>query len=238
MIKIEYRGRFGNNLFTYAYSRIMAERFNLELISNLPREGYLKNTPNKKGNVYTTEPITISDINDPNFISPDFSSPRTYLIDGYFQDIKYYSDKSYIKTFFELPSLSFNENDIVMHVRLSDYANFGELGTVLHPNYYIKALDLANFKDLYIVTDDPNNDYLRCFSHLSPIIISNKPDQDFKFLMGFKKIVIGNSSFSWWASYLGIASEIYTPSVWMRNCNHIKNINRITGATIVEATWL
>lgn len=238
MIKIIYRGRFGNNLFTYTYSRIMAERFNIELASDLPSGGYFKNTTNKKGNVYNTEPIFVSDIDNSNFISPDYSAPRTYLIEGYFQNISYYTDKNYIKTFFQIPDTTYNEEDVVMHVRLSDYSVFGELGTILHPNYYLKALSITNFKNLYIVTDDPNNEYLKNFRHLSPIIINDKPDQDFKFLMGFKKIIIGNSSFSWWAAYLGKASEVYTPSVWLRYCGHIKEINKLAGATIVDATWL
>ena len=36
--------------------------------------------------------------------------------------------------------------------------------------------------------------------------------EDFKFIKQFNKIVMANSTFSWWASVLSEASEIYYPS--------------------------
>jgi hypothetical protein len=238
MIRIDYVGEFGNNLFTYTYSRIVSEKYGIELVSNLPENGYITNTKNKRGNKYNTPPIIVDDRDNPDFISPDFSEKRTYIVCGFFQDIRYYLNREYIKTFFELPVININEEDLVIHIRLNDYKNFGELGTVLNPTYYLEAIKWVRYNKLYIVTDEPTDkDYLSNFKDLSPIIISDIPKHDFRFLMQFRKIIIANSSFSWWAAYLGEASELYSPSVWLRYCTHIKDLNKLKDATIINASW-
>lgn len=239
MIRIDYVGEFGNNLFTYTYSRIMSERYGIQLISDLPKNGYLTNTTSKKGNIYNTSPIIVDDRDNPDFISPNFSEKRMYIICGFFQDIKYYQDREYIKTFFKLPTLDANEEDLVIHIRLNDYKYFGELGTVLNPTYYLEAIKKVNYKKLYIVTDEPTDEsYLSNFKDLSPTIVHGSPEHDFRFMMRFKKIIIANSSFSWWAAFLGEASELYSPSVWLRYCTHIKDLNTLKDATIVDASWV
>ena len=239
MIRIGYVGEFGNNLFTYTYSRIMSEKNDIELVSNLPKKGYISNTEHKKGKIYNTYPIIVDDRDNPNFKTPDFTEKKTYHICGFFQDIKYYQEREYIKTFFNIPEIETNEKDLVMHIRLNDYKNFGELGTVLSPSYYLNAIEKVSYNKLYIVTDEPSNkEYLNNFKHLSPIIISEESEHDFLFMMRFKKIIIANSSFSWWAAFLGKASEVYSPSVWLRYCTHIKGLNTIKNATIINASWI
>ena len=105
MVKIEYVGMFGNNLFTYTYSRILAEKFGIALVSDLPADGYIHNTENKKGLIYNTPPIYVDDRDNPDFKSPSLLEKRTYYVVGFFQNLEYYTDREYIKTFFELQAL-------------------------------------------------------------------------------------------------------------------------------------
>ncbi len=99
MIKINYRGRLGNNLFQYAFSRLVADYFGYKLCSELPLNPILGTTPVKKGKIFNTPPMIIEDGKGNYF--PEFLEERTYITDGYYQNIDYYKDKrGEVKSFF------------------------------------------------------------------------------------------------------------------------------------------
>ncbi len=116
-------------------------------------------------------------------------------------------------------------DDIVVHVR------------VFHPTemppmrfeYYQKALSMAQYKQLYICTNEPHNPYLKNFEPYNPIIVSQREFgsyyphglpieeivklnmDEFAYIASFNKIIISASTYSWWAAYLSKATEIYAP---------------------------
>jgi len=222
MIKIKWTGgRFGNSLFLYTFARLVARKFQYKLATDLPENDILINSENPGGYVYENDPIEINDLSSNAFFLPCNLEKRLHIIHGYFQNINYYQENEQeIKSFFIYEKQEKITKDIVMHVRLTDYKKFGPKGTVIHPSFYSNILDKEPFDKVYIVTDEPGDtDYFKHFKKYNHEIIHDSAKNDFFFMMQFDRIISSNSTFSWWASFLGNASKIYTFVPWLRNCD-------------------
>lgn len=124
------------------------------------------------------------------------------------------------------------ENDqgdyISMHVRLSDYLEnsktrkFHGLST---PSYYLEAVqflyDSSNVRKVRLVTDSPKKIqkfmYLLKEKKINVEVIAQNFEVDFLTLTSGQSIIMSNSSFSWWAAYIGNKirkANIITPYPW------------------------
>lgn len=172
------------------------------------------------------------------------------LLNGYYQSFKYfdnndtrnflrhlvYSSKnlmylSYdyynkIKNYFtKLNNIECNDDDIVsIHVRRTDYVlTKNNYHNVLDIDYYIKALDIANKKNIVIFSDDIE----WCKRNLNSNIIKNKNlyfidinivEIEFILMSLIKHNIIANSTFSLMASYISYYSDkkiIIAPKNWL-----------------------
>ncbi len=160
----------------------------------------------------------------------------SFIFDGYWQSEKYfYKNKDEIKSFLlgekvRNVKLSRNFEEVALHIRLGDYLNFNiskENHLVCDFAWYLKAINYlyrknSNFK-FVIFTDDP--DYVRLNFKLPDKIkyfISEKgtePHIDLLSMSLFRNFIISNSSYSWWASYLGEDknSIVIAPKYWYPN---------------------
>jgi hypothetical protein len=240
MIVIQYLGKFGNNLFQYAFGRLLAISFNYSLGTDLIDNAVIVANGNVKGLSYYNYPTVISDINQSGNFFPSQLEERLYILYGYFQNIDYYRNRrKLIQSFFNYKKPLMNKSDIVLHVRLGDYKNFGPKGIVIHPQYYLDILRKEEFDKIYIVTDDPNDtDYFRHFRYYNPTIINSSVKDDFYFIMSFDKVIMSNSTFSWWATFLGDASTIYTFKPWIRHCPHVNRLWDIQNALTVDGRFM
>ena len=164
---------------------------------------------------------------------------QSYCLEGYYQSHKYFSKEKCEKIFNfsetynqntqELQQLveKIQDNDLALHIRRTDYLK-NNFHKVLAIDYYKNAIkDLRDNKNLkinkiYIFSDDINY----CKKHLDfgefGEYITLKKDIDELILMSkFKNIVMANSSFSWWAAYIGRNDKIiYSPKHWfIKNCH-------------------
>jgi hypothetical protein len=125
----------------------------------------------------------------------------------------------------DLPSVSKNTKDVVIHLRLDGFNHEGHNSHIIHPKWYISILDNLQFDTLYIVMDSKSGkvwhkqsehkkNYLSNFSNYNHQIVSNSAIDDFEFIRSFDKIICSNSTFCWWACFLSQASEIYIPPYW------------------------
>lgn len=233
MIEIKWAGgRFGNVLFQYSFARLVAEKFGYKLVADLPANDILTNSPSPNGLEFDGEPLTICDVNRGGaYHMPSSLLRRRYVVHGFFQNIDYYSgNEERIRSFFRCDEQPIDEANIAAHVRLGDYKQFGPGGTVIHPSFYTEILNRSTFDKLYVVTDEPTDSrYMSQFKRYPHKIISGSAADDFKFMMRFKRIIIANSSFSWWAAMLGNAVEIHTFMPWLRNCTDYHEIWRVRG---------
>lgn len=221
-VKINYKGRCGNNIFQYVTARIFAEKNKLN-ICDLKCD-LLK--PKKYNHINNQTTVRSANLKNNSFVNdeiPFHGSDIEYIFDDFFQNSNYINNnKDLIKNFFELPKVEKNFKDIVLHIRLDDFLHANNLNKpenwnnseVIHPQYYLSILEKETYEKVYIVVDsikyDWEREYLSNFNKYEPIIVSKTPQEDFHFIRSFNKIINSNSTFSYWASFLSEAEKIYT----------------------------
>jgi glycosyltransferase involved in cell wall biosynthesis len=224
-------GGLGNQMFEVAAAASLAKDNNALLVLNptehiLPNQGrnvntYLKNVfrniiTDTKPNIQST--VSVERIG----FQPVRLTPNCQLR-GHFQSFKYFDhNKEYIKELFEAsidvlalivekyPNAS---NVTAIQVRRGDYIKFPNHHPLLTPDYYAKAVKMANSAEVWVFSDDiqwcKENLHFDC-----PVEYIKEEDYIEMYLMSFcKNIVISNSSFGWWAAYLSNAN-VYAPNPW------------------------
>lgn len=216
----------GNNLFQYCWAREIAEKKGFYLKKN-PINGFVETYNDIPGlKFYSNELITPGDtqIFDVDKI---YNHLGKIIVYGYPQRYEYYIDnKKNIKNWLRIEdedSYEFpGEDDIVVSTRLGDYVN---LGWDLPIEYYEEMLKNEKYKNAYILCDEPQNPKLNKLVSMGCIIKDNmhygdkKYIADFVFAKNAKKLIIANSTFSWWAAFLG-ESKVYYPCIkfpWIPN---------------------
>ena len=64
---------------------------------------------------------------------------------------------------------------------------------------------------LHFVTDEPGHAIFERMRDLGGTVHSGKAMEDFRLIHSFQKVAICQSTFHWWATFLGRAREIYFP---------------------------
>lgn len=214
MIDVKYCGRSGNHLFQYCFGRVLAHRLGYELKA-APLAGFPNTAEKVPGKNFSNGPVQTLQLHevDVEGLVRD-PSERRILLDGFFQRYEYYRDyKDKIRQWLKTePLADFHPDpeDIVVYVRKKDYV---EARSMLPFSFYEEALSRAKYKRVFVCTDDPHDGFMKRFKKYGAVI-RNTPDDpmaDFRFILSFNKIVQSASSFSWWASFLSDAKEIYTP---------------------------
>lgn len=157
---------------------------------------------------------------------------------GYYQSLKYFENShATLRKHFRIPAQLMQHvrtevkeinaaGTVALHVRRGDYTEppFNTLYNLMPVDYYIDALSrFKNVTHIIIVT----NDRLWCQRHLAghldaPVVFSPFEDEvlDFVLLYLAKRIIIANSSFSWWAAFLRLLHrlpyQVMAPRHWYK----------------------
>jgi hypothetical protein len=118
-----------------------------------------------------------------------------------------------------------NNNDLFVHIRLTDAQNFNP-----GIKYYINAIKNINFDNLYISTDDKNHNIIIELLQLYPSsqLINYDEITTFQFASTCKNIILSHGSFSAVIGYLSFFSNIYYPEyelnkIWYGDMFSINN---------------
>lgn len=219
-------GRMGNMICQYIVARLFADLKGYHLGTPFEYPGVINKYMPKANETYGPSTATIikETIETGNILEAHYPNGH-YHLEGFWQEAEYYNThRDKILCYFDhkAPPKTITK-DIIMHVRLGDYKEFGVGGNVLDPEYYHKCLKREKFKKLYIVTDSPDDSYFSEFKKYSPIVQSKTVEEDFWFITKFDRIICANSTFSWWAAFVSNATKIYIPKCWIRNSNDIKH---------------
>lgn len=158
------------------------------------------------------------------------------IVHGYFQSFKYFEDNiDEIKKEINNNSvLSQDNQDIVkyikskrtvcVHVRCGDYFNDKNIRRyyVCTPEYYQSGMAymLKNLQDCqFLVFSDDMNWTKNNIQFPDNTLFSDKTTsaiEDFQLMALCHDYIISNSTFSWWAQYLGAteSSIVYAPEIW------------------------
>ena len=131
-----------------------------------------------------------------------------------------------------------------MHIRRTDYLNYGKRDISLPIEYFQSQLnsikDLASYK-VFFVSDDIEF-VKKAFSEQSNYIFSSNDEiTDFQLILNADIAIISNSSFAWWACFLSKKkNKVIAPKNWMGfriGAEHPKGVmtKRFTWVPVVES---
>jgi hypothetical protein len=128
----------------------------------------------------------------------------------------------------ELPFVDTAPDAVYIHVRRTDYVggNPTVQGCATSLDEFARCLqEFPDAKRLIIATDHPKDPFHRQFTRLGlPYTISGLPwDKDFLLLASCRWMIMSESTYSWWAAFLGRAERIACPvfprSFWRYGLN-------------------
>jgi len=185
-------GRLGNQMFIYAYVRLLAEAEN--------RPFKLK-SDKLKALFNTTEKSLIDTTNYERPIGSEFYQDNNNL-----DLLLKHRDK--VREWFQLPIigntiLSERGYPTIIHVRGTDFLS---IGRKLPKSYYYNAM--SGKKNFLVVTDDVN--YAKSLFQLKYEIISSP--NDLSIIYHAKDIIASHSTFCWWGIFLGISKPVIVPA--------------------------
>jgi hypothetical protein len=225
MISIKYKGRLGNQMFQYAFARILAEKNNyklnansLEIFSNTKQKILGKDFSNK-------EKIVVSDSNYKDYL--DFLPNKHIILDGYFAhfDILNKNRKNILNWFSLNKKFKLNKKSVVVHIRRTDFI---EIDCCLPMSYYDKILSELEYDKIYVCTDDINDWFVKKFiKKYNAKIFHKSLEEDFSFMVSAKKLILSQSTFGWWIGFLSSANEIYFPNPKKGFWSDKKNFNNL-----------
>jgi uncharacterized protein YbgA (DUF1722 family) len=223
MVLTDLIGGTGNNLFQYAIARIIADRKDYNLyVNNLHHlQQYFQSATNIENRKNISDRVLDLGYNSipQNIQHIDLDRVEQHQgmihLKGFFQKYVFYENHvDLLKEIFYYDDAHIFKplaDDIVIHIRLGDYK---AMNWFIHPNIYVNILEKLNltYNRCYIVTDEPSSNLLDSFKSLKNVILlSNTPLIDFTILKYAKRLIISQSTFSWWAAFIGNSEEVYVP---------------------------
>lgn len=220
-------GRLGNQIIRNLAVSLIAEKHNLnvnyynkDLINRLGIELFSGN------NTHTTSQY----LSDENYFTIYNSDNLDYNLNS---DHNYFQTKEIMNLIYNYLHTDKNKsnivamnpfkyryntnNDLFIHVRLTDAEQFNPGIT-----YYINAIKIMNYDNLYISTDDKNNNIIIELLRLYPLakLIDYDEIHTFQFANTCKHIILSHGSFSAIIGYLSFFSNIYYPEYELNKIWH------------------
>lgn len=224
---VNLAGRLGNQLFQIAAGYNYCRKFDKQLIvcynsyqltnsHNMDIIGFYKDTifQNFNFGIIDEPAILLGEDSIKNFYSGNVQ------IGGYFQSLNFFEEfeKDYKKLLI-LPKMEvINRLDVAFHIRRGDYMGDLNYASICNTEYFDKCFDRYDNRIINIFTDSPEYVCQEFNSRSFNIIETGSALKDLTLISMHDTIVCSNSSFSWWASFLGnLKSEIIVPPRWMRD---------------------
>jgi hypothetical protein len=224
-IYVSLRGGLGNQIFQvangYAYSKKYGKNLILDVSKWYAHQGkspkIYKETIFKNFEYVSKNRITnIQEYKEPKL---DYVEIPKFDFDvkfsGRYQSLKYFEEvKDEFISKLWLPTYPIVKNSVAVHIRRGDYLK-GKRFNVCKTNYFRENIKNFPDKNIHIFTD--SKEYVTkefCCDNIE-IIHTESELSDLAAMSNYENLIISNSSFSWWASLLGIEKEkIIAPSRW------------------------
>ncbi len=237
-VGVMFLGGLGNQLFQAATAIAYSKKYNKQLtlpdksVGSRPTIYYKSFMYNLQQYVYKHSPGKIW--KEPSFSYTEIPKENDILY-GYFQSSKYFNDVSgEIRTLFDpnpivknvvsqkyADLLASSDKKVVIHVRRGDYLAGGNqsVHAITTDKYYKDAIELMKKKvenpEFMVFSDDL--DWCKGQEFFEgATFVDEKTDYLALHLMSqFKHYIIPNSTFSWWATWLGTPAEtVIAPDRW------------------------
>jgi hypothetical protein len=237
---VKVGGGLGNQLFQIAAAYSYCKKYNKKLYIDISDWSASQGV----------NPIKYKDSIFKNFEYHLYSTPKTTIIEeesliykelpyhdgdvsfhGYFQSDKYFIEhKDEFVNSLSFPNLDssfIQEKNVAFHIRRGDYISYSHIYNVCNTDYFNKQFEAFKDYQINVFTDSPNIICNEFKNQKFNLIISHSELEDLTLMSLHTNIVCSNSSFSWWASLLGVEkNNIIVPNKWFNNLAHHYDIYR------------
>jgi len=229
MSSLGNNGRFGNQLFQYAFAKSYADKYNCVL--EIPSDWIGRKIFKIEDNVLTN-PLPMTDGDEIQFgeINIDMF--------GFFQHQKFLDimDIKKVKEWFtfkeEIVDLFVKPKDfyVAAHLRHGDFVHAKQFCTITHECYVNTCLENGyNKEDIIVVSEE-----IMQPADLGRMDIEHKGENwdflyDFLVLMNSNVLYRSNSTFGWWAGVLGNHEKVYSPVVQGKQGEHMICVDFVEG---------
>lgn len=216
MIVTNGSGRLGNNLFQYFFSKILAIEIGTDFRTNfiLPNVFGIEDKFNVENFTSPNRLYESWNLSNCKLYLNDFSikqnltdiidiynriNIKSLQIDGYFQQIEYYSPHfDMIKKSFNYPKED-KKNVLGLHLRKDDITN-----TIndLPDNWFLKMSKLFPNHKKYITTDSPNHYLVKKLQDSDFELYIDSPENTIIKFSQFSDLILSQGTFSWWMGFL------------------------------------
>jgi hypothetical protein len=229
------KGGLGNQIFQVANGYAYSKKYGKNLILDDSKwfAGQGKSPRIYKETIFKNfeyvdkgKKINVQEYNEPKFDYveiPNFDNDIKLV--GYYQSLKYFEEiKDEFISKLWLPYYPFFKDSVAVHIRRGDYLKYKRYN-ICDTNYFRENIKKFQNKKIHIFTD--SKEYVVkefCCDNIE-IIQTESELNDLASMSNYDNLIISNSTFSWWASLLGVKKEkIIAPSRWF---NESKNYNDI-----------
>lgn len=211
MIFVSKLGTLGNNMWQYAVSRIIAEKYSLKLdCYSIP--GFPKTSEIVDGNMYTDPVYEI----EGHYFDLDFLPIKCKIeMKGYVQRYEYIKQhKNKVKDWFQLDTespIKVLQDDFVVSIRRG--WNGYPVSLCPPKEFFINIFDRVKYNRIILCTDTFEDPFFDFMNDLNVEVIKAQysPLEQFALIRSANKILLTPSTYCWWAAFLSNASEIYYP---------------------------
>lgn len=232
-VTVDYIGRFGNNVFQYVAARLFAEENGLSLRTpaNFGAVLPVRESAEPNAGELPGKALRLGDSDE--LFARSFPSGN-YHLSGFFQRSDWYWERrKRVLEILDVPVPKEEDPDALgVHLRLGDYRHHK---IAIHPSWYVGLLKATRFSKLVVVTDQKDGKYLKHFKCWKPEVVSESVASDWKRLLGFRRLIISNSTFAWWAAFCGKSESVVTFARWIRN--PIAQLAQFPKATPMEGSF-
>ena len=216
MITINYRGRYGNNLFQLSAANLLSKKYNKIIISK-PRSNIMKLHKTSSYIDLIKEEVIVNNKNFMEMYNNPHLNDCNIVLDGFFQRKEIISKFIQHNEYFtggELP-----KEKTFVHVRLGDFI---KNKMALDYRYYETALYKVNTDNLVLSTDDENHDIVKkILDKYNATLIQESPENTILYGSSCKNKVLSLGTFSWWIGFLG--NILHSNFVETTICPNINN---------------
>jgi hypothetical protein len=212
MIRIQYRGRLGNNMIQFAAGYILAKKTGLTLSSGRPRPfiDTFQIQP-VSGKSYSNT-IVLNNITYYQYLNNPLEDTG-YQLKGFFQDGRilcdYRSDILDLYQYKTKPKIDISQDDAFFACRFGDCLKNGR--TYCSIEYIEEELKINrhNYRNVYVTSDSPDYPPLvKLMDEYNLNRYNNDPLKTILFAKNFDNLILSAGSFSYWMAYLSEANNI------------------------------
>ena len=223
MVTTTFKGGMGNQMFQYAIGRIIAEAKKHKLEINNPDDrqelfnhfpfvhtaGIAGDDTKENSRPYAPD-LQYLDINEA------INHQGHVFLHGYWQKHYYYTQhKEDIRKWFAYPDDEFEKpaaTDLVLHVRLGDQLKPSPIGLPATADTYVELLKKIPHERCILVSDEPDEPFLAPVRAFPTVVVKHGSQMaDFTMVKYAKRVIISQSTFAWWASFLGDPETVWAP---------------------------